>query len=185
MSIMKQVTMYNSLFPNETKGLEPLLTHIGQNKSKLYDRKTLPGHITGSSLVINDNQLLCIYHPYIKKWFQPGGHVDEGENSLKGAMREVVEETGLHVILHPWHDSNKIPFDIDIHYIPENKNKNEAGHYHYDFRYLFELDPSKGATQNELDFKWIPFEQLDDDLEKVVRKMREKEIYNGNIPKNL
>ena len=33
------------------------------------------------------------------KWCMPGGHIDEGEHPMNGAIRELREETGLN--LHP------------------------------------------------------------------------------------
>lgn len=172
MSILTDTTLYLNQFPNEREAIQPLLEHIYTNENKLYDRKTLPGHITGSSFVIQNDQLLCIYHPYIKKWIQPGGHVDVGERPLIGAMREVIEETGMRVTLHPWHSETEMPFDIDVHYIPANPIKNEPEHYHYDFRFLFTIDPSKKMLANELEYDWIPFEELDSDLTAIVHKLR-------------
>lgn len=171
MSIMHHIQSYISLFPREEKALKPLITHIQENSNQLFERTTLPGHITGSGFVIQDQQLLCIYHPFLQRWFQPGGHVEQGESSLQGAMREVTEETGFPVILHPWHNSKEVPFDIDIHYIPANQQKNMPGHYHYDFRYLFQVDSSKASLPNELDYAWVPFHQLDDDLMRAVGKL--------------
>ena len=52
------------------------------------------GHITASGLVVKDGKTLLIFHPYIQQWFQPGGHIDEGEEPIQAAIREVFEETG-------------------------------------------------------------------------------------------
>ena len=54
-----------------------------------YSRENLEGHITASGLVIKNNKVLLILHPYIKKWYQPGGHIDEGELPIEAAIREV------------------------------------------------------------------------------------------------
>jgi 8-oxo-dGTP pyrophosphatase MutT (NUDIX family) len=60
-----------------------------------YSRSTGCGHITASGLAIQDGKVLLIFHPYIKQWFQPGGHIDEGEAPIEAAIREVFEETGV------------------------------------------------------------------------------------------
>ena len=45
-----------------------------------------------SILMVEENK------PYVKGLLNiPGGHLEEGENLLEGAMREVLEETGLKV----------------------------------------------------------------------------------------
>ena len=42
-----------------------------------YKRSNTLGHITASGLVVHDNKVLLIFHPFIKRWFQPGGHIDD------------------------------------------------------------------------------------------------------------
>ena len=60
-----------------------------------FSRLNVVGHITASGLVIKDDLALLIYHPYIKQWMQPGGHIDNGEEPIEAAIREVYEETGV------------------------------------------------------------------------------------------
>lgn len=71
-------------------------------------------------LAFNDKDellLLCIKrknHPYKGYWCLPGGFVDQGEHAHQAVMRELAEETNLHVteegIVHvgtysePWRD---------------------------------------------------------------------------------
>lgn len=62
--------------------------------SNPFSRSTIQGHITASGLVIKDDKALLIFHLYIKRWFQPGGHIDEGESSIEAVIREVYEEAG-------------------------------------------------------------------------------------------
>ena len=56
----------------------------------------------------------------------------------------------------------EVPFDIDTHYIPENKKKEDPTHYNHDFRYLYttsnsniEFDPSESNN-----YKWIDWEDF-------------------------
>lgn len=86
------------------------------------------GHVTASGIIINDDlEMLLIFHKASKKYFQPGGHVDDNDMTMHGAaLREVIEETGLkNVNLHSWHKKNNSPINIDIHKINTRPEKNE------------------------------------------------------------
>ena len=122
-----------------------------------YSRENLEGHITASGLVIKNNKVLLILHPYIKKWFQPGGHIDEGELPIEAAIREVYEETGL-VCMSAI--ENPDPIDVDLHEIPANPGKNESAHLHidllYQLRVLREEEPLEKITKG-----WFSFDQIE------------------------
>jgi len=112
------------------------------------------GHITASGLVIRGTKILLIRHPYIKKFIQPGGHIDPGELPIQAAIREVFEETGWRC--KPYQSTQRI-LDLDIHLIPLNSSKNEGEHIHIDLCYL--LEPIKYFPPAEsLDSKWLDIE---------------------------
>ncbi|MFZ4379289.1 MAG: NUDIX hydrolase [Polynucleobacter sp.] len=124
--------------------------------SNPFSRKNSQGHITASGLVINDDKVLLIFHPYIKRWLQPGGHIDEGETPINAAIREVYEETGLICTLA---SNEQDPIDIDIHLIPSNPKKGEGEHLHIDL--LFQLKVEKQDVPLEaIQFNWVPFDQV-------------------------
>jgi len=62
------------------------------NYQNPFNRSNKLGHITASGLVIRDDKVLLILHPYLQSWFQPGGHIDDGESPIDAAIREVREE---------------------------------------------------------------------------------------------
>ena len=51
-----------------------------------FSRENSLAHITASGLVIDSKKVLLIFHPYIKRWFQPGGHIDPNENPSEAAI---------------------------------------------------------------------------------------------------
>ena len=109
-------------------------------------------------------------HKSLGKLLQPGGHIDKEDGSpLEATLREVEEETGLkpdELALQPVLRNHPIvPFHIDSHYIPENPRKNEPGHYHHDFRYLYITEKSDiNVDLNESNgFQWVDWEVFADD----------------------
>lgn len=174
-NINQIIQAYLDFYPQERKNIHILLDQASTS-SNLLDRKRVAGHITASAIVIEDSKLLMIFHPFFKKWLQPGGHVEQGETPLDAAKRELVEETGFQANLHSWHKNHIIPFDIDIHFIPTNEKKEEESHFHYDFRYLLCIDKNavvKGRRDHEL--AWIHFEQIEEEsLIKLLNKFNSR-----------
>ncbi|WP_114637113.1 NUDIX hydrolase [Polynucleobacter necessarius] len=122
-----------------------------------FGRSNEFGHITASGLVINaENKALLIFHPYIKQWIQPGGHIDDGESPVEAAIREVYEETGLVCIL----DEDCLdPIDIDIHEIPANSEKGESAHLHIDLLYRLRIIKEEAALEN-IECRWFSYEDI-------------------------
>ena len=121
-----------------------------------FSRSNQLGHITGSGLVIKDGKALLIFHPYIKQWFQPGGHIDEGEEPIQAAIREVFEETG--VVCEPLNEFME-PVDIDLHEIPANPSKGEDMHLHIDLLFILKA-LKEGESPEEIEKAWVPFDQI-------------------------
>jgi 8-oxo-dGTP pyrophosphatase MutT (NUDIX family) len=168
--LLKQLSEYTRFFPSESEKLQPIMGSI-QSDIDILDRKTYPGHITASGIVLSKDCMLMVRHPFLGKWLQPGGHVDCDEMPQQAAMREVEEEAGIPVRLHAWHRWNHFPIDIDIHAIPANEGKSEAAHVHYDFRYILIGSGLLGA--GELRAEWINIDDLEDvGLKALIGKIR-------------
>ena len=136
----------------------------------IYSRNNHHGHITASGLVIKNDKVLLIRHPYIGKYFQPGGHIDDGETPLEAAIREVYEETGWKC--SPYRARKQI-LDVDIHLIPENRSKHESSHWHIDLCY--QLDPIEQSPASEsLSPEWIEIGRVESPR---VRRAFKKAIY--------
>ena len=127
------------------------------NAKNPFSRANLMGHITSSGLVINDDKVLLIFHPYIKHWFQPGGHIDEGESPIEAAIREVYEETGYVCEIDP---DNQEHLDIDVHEIPANPKKGEGAHLHIDLLYRLKVLRQEKSTE-DIECRWFTLSDIE------------------------
>ncbi len=112
-----------------------------------------PGHFTASGFVFDTTfeHMVLIEHPFLKMWLQPGGHIEEGDQSIEAAIRrEIFEETGLGQ-LSMLRDQNQRPLvHFDIHEIPENPKKNEPAHLHFDIRCAFTTQATELPANREI-----------------------------------
>ena len=169
-NIKNIIIKYLNYYPEEKDKLENLIKLVNNNindSSNLFNRKNFEGHITASAFIycIDERKLLLLEHKSLKKFLQPGGHVEIADDRvLDGAKREVLEETGLkNYNITSIDDDVNIPFDIDTHFIPENDKKKEEGHYHHDFRYLFTVDKIQDVNldyNESTGYKWIDIDEL-------------------------
>lgn len=133
-----------------------------------FSRMNSEGHITASGLVIRDERVLLIFHPYIKRWFQPGGHIDEGESPIYAAIREVYEETGFVCSA-----DSAFPelIDIDIHEIPANHKKGEGSHLHIDLLYKLKVLHQEKSPE-DISCDWFSFDQVENTrIQRVLRML--------------
>lgn len=93
------------------------------------DRANLPDHLTASAVVVDRGRgALLVHHRKLRRWFQPGGHVDGDGNLLAAALREATEETGLDGLVPV------LPaVDLDVHDVAYPDG---SFHVHHDVRFL-------------------------------------------------
>ena len=172
--IINHLDLYLTTFPKEVVRQSEFRAFINRSTStSLYHRKNFDGHITASAFILNieAETILLLHHKFLNRWLQPGGHVDDTDQSvLHATLREVKEETGIRssdISLIPVNKEDiNIPFDIDSHTIPQNKNKNELQHVHHDLRFVFNY---KGREDLQIDksesnhFQWVTWTSLEND----------------------
>ena len=101
-------------------------------------------HFTATGFVVHGNRILLHWHPKVRAWLPPGGHVEENEDPVQAVQREVCEETGIQVQVFPtgqdlgldYPTQIQPPFTIMI----EDIYDLEAGyHQHIDMIYFCSL----------------------------------------------
>jgi 8-oxo-dGTP pyrophosphatase MutT (NUDIX family) len=117
-----------------------------------------PGHFTASAFIVDAKRehVLLILHGKLRRWLQPGGHVDAVDaDVVDTARREVAEETGL----------SSLPltaagvFDLDVHEIPARADT--PAHEHFDLRFVFEAPYAAGRAGSDAQaVRWVPIAQL-------------------------
>lgn len=160
-NIKKIIKEYFKIFPEDKENLLVLQNQLKVSKN-IFNRKNLSGHIVANALIINSDEVLLIFHNKLKRFIQPGGHVDFDDISVIDAtIREIKEETGLeNIVIDPWHKEKEIPIFIETHQMP--KNEKEENHLHHDFMYVFHTNSKNIKLQiNEVsDFKWEKIDNI-------------------------
>jgi ADP-ribose pyrophosphatase YjhB (NUDIX family) len=137
-----------------------------------------PGHFTASCYILDQAQrMLLHHHRRLNRWLQMGGHVEADEWPSRAALREGIEESGLHDLR-----LDDGIFDLDIHTIPAAKGEPE--HAHYDVRYVARTDAPDAiaidrAESNEL--AWVTLDRAAElmpgpESQRVIRKIRERSL---------
>jgi 8-oxo-dGTP pyrophosphatase MutT (NUDIX family) len=136
-----------------------------------------PGHFTASAFVLDARleRILFIHHAKLKRWLQPGGHIDPGDGDVVEAVRrELREETGLQDLVR----LGEGLLDVDVHAIPARPA--EPAHEHFDLRFVFRAAEGKvQAGSDALDARWVSFDGIarlesDDSVRRAVRKLNER-----------
>lgn len=64
-------------------------------------KKMVNRHFTVTGFVVHQGNTLLHWHPKVKMWLPPGGHIDENEDPVQAVLREISDETGIHAEVVP------------------------------------------------------------------------------------
>ncbi len=54
-------------------------------------------HFTATGFVAHHGSIALHWHPKVKMWLPPGGHIEPNEDPVQAVKREVLEETGIEI----------------------------------------------------------------------------------------
>jgi 8-oxo-dGTP pyrophosphatase MutT (NUDIX family) len=153
--------------PEEQTCTAKRIADLYESEPRAAMRDCFPAHLTGSAFVLNEScdAVALIFHRKIQKWMQPGGHADGDVLLERVAWREAFEETGLEglrFVRLPGANkaSSLLPFDVDIHLIPEHGSV--PAHFHFDVRYLLVAERSSQfiLTDEVGGIEWVSLSQV-------------------------
>jgi len=55
----------------------------------------LARHFTATGFLVYEDQLALHWHPKVKAWLPPGGHINPNEDPIQAVRREIEEESGV------------------------------------------------------------------------------------------
>jgi 8-oxo-dGTP pyrophosphatase MutT (NUDIX family) len=122
-------------------------------------------HFTVAVFVVHANHVLLHYHRKLGKWLPPGGHIEDNELPDMAAVREVLEETGVHARLV---GKRGLPVDTPLQLVVPSGIQVEniyPGHQHIDLVYfavpvddaVLEIDASLAALDR---VGWYALDEL-------------------------
>ena len=122
------------------------------------------GHITGSGLILDpaSRKVLLMHHRKLQLWLQMGGHGEDEFDPARTALREACEESGLTDLVFFPDRTQPTLIDVDAHIIPVRKE--QAEHYHLDFRYLLATASPQAvqlAQAEAKEIRWFAFSEIE------------------------
>lgn len=142
-------------------------------------------HVTGSAIIARQdgNAFLLRYHRKLRRWLQPGGHVEPEDRSVfETALREAREETGIEEFDTSFGEH---ALDFDVHDIPRWRLL--PAHVHFDVRFLLIAPPQARASDLHrtrwVSFDDVPSAEAEPSLARAIEKARRRlSVARRNAP---
>lgn len=133
-------------------------------------RAAYPDHLTASTLVLSADhtQVLLTLHAKAKRWFQFGGHCEEGDLSLAAAAaREAHEESGIRALI-----VDEVPVQLSEHEVPFCDPRGRVHHLDVRFVAVAPAAAEHSVSDESLDVAWWPADALPDPEPELVELVR-------------
>lgn len=175
-TLIAAIEAYIPKCEQEEQDRRQMLDFLQRNPDAL-SRDNLTAHFSASGWIVNpsrDQVLLC-YHKIYDSWSWTGGHAD-GETDLEAvAIREALEETGVHAkSVHP----GEI-FSLETLYVMghEKRGVYVPCHVHMNLTYLLEADDQEKLLVNEAENSGVRWFSVKEALEASTEPWMVNRIY--------
>ena len=105
-------------------------------------------HFTCTGFLVQGRQTLLLWHPNLRMWVPPGGHLEPNEDPVTAVLREIAEETGLTAEVLPL--GQTFPFAYPGQVAPPFtilvEDSAEPGQRHQHIDLIYFCRPSDGAS---------------------------------------
>ena len=163
---------------------QKLMLQLIDTKLNLYDRHTLPAHVTSSVFIMNPSKtkVLLGFHHIYQSWGWFGGHNDLEENCVTVALKEAHEETGLKGLTLYSEDV----LSLDCVHVSGHFKKGVyvSDHLHLNVTYGLIADDAEILLHNEEEHQDIAWFDIDTFLDHI-KEERMKPIYQKILSRML
>lgn len=181
MDLKDKIKAYVPFNQQEVKDQKMLLKYFDLFDD-LLTRNNEVAHFTSSSFIVNKDKTkaLMIHHNIYNSWGWCGGHCDGDDDTLRVALKEAQEETGL----SNFKVLDKEIFGIDI--VPVlghfKRGKYVSGHVHLSTVYLLEADEKEKTKVKEDENSGVAWFDIND-VNKASSEPHMRIIYQKIIDK--
>ena len=115
-------------------------------------------HFTATGFVVCGDSVALHWHPKVKAWLPPGGHVEPNEDPVQAVIREALEETGLEVEVVPTSPGLDLPYPEQVQppytiMVEDIHDPVEGFHKHIDMIYFCRpVSPSPKLAEG---WQWV------------------------------
>lgn len=154
---LRTLTSWTPPDPQQARLRDRYVAHLRAHPDGLT-RACYPDHLTASTLVLSGDgrRVLLTLHAKAGRWFQFGGHCEDGDTHLAAAaLREATEESGIPtLVLDP------TPVQLSEHEVPFCDPRGDV--HHLDVRYLAVApeDADHAVSDESLDVRWFAADDL-------------------------
>ncbi|TQL67364.1 8-oxo-dGTP pyrophosphatase MutT (NUDIX family) [Nocardioides albertanoniae] len=145
------------------------VSHLEANPDGVF-KACVPDHLTASCLVISDDgaSVLLTHHRKARRWFQFGGHLETGDETLwAAAARELHEESGV-----PGLEPLPGVVQLSEHPVPFCAPSGDVHHLDVRFVAVAPADAVPAVSEESLDVRWWPVDAIPDPEDNLLELIK-------------